>query len=132
MTLKVPNASEQTMLENILNITAPQDLVLKLYTNNVTPGDADTVATYTEAAGNGYADVDLDSGDWTITPGNPSLAEQPQQVFTFTGNLGNVYGYFIVEAVSGKLKWAERFTDGPYNIVNNGDQVKVTPKFTLG
>ncbi len=132
MTLKVPNASEQTMLENILNITAPQDLVLKLYTNNVTPGDADVVGDYTEAAGNGYADIDLDSGDWTITPGNPSSAEQPQQTFTFTGNLGNVYGYFIVEAVSGKLKWAERFTDGPYNIVNNGDQIKVTPKFTLG
>lgn len=132
MTLKVPNASEQTMLENILNITAPQELVLRLFTNDKVPADGDTAADYTEAAGNGYAAININHASWVITPGNPTVAVYPQQTFTFTGALGNVYGYYLAEAVSGKLKWAERFTDGPYNIVNNGDQIKVTPRFTLG
>lgn len=126
MSLVVPNAAEDVILQNILNKTAPQTLLLKLYTNNITPAETDTEATYTEAVGFGYAAISLTPASWTITPGAPSNAAFPQQVFTFTGNLGNVYGYFVVETTSGKIKWAERFTDGPYNIVNNGDQIKIT------
>jgi hypothetical protein len=48
-----------------------------------------------------------------------------QQTWTFTGALGNVYGYYTTRASSGDLVYAERFTDGPYNIVNNGDQIKL-------
>jgi hypothetical protein len=43
----------------------------------------------------------------------------------------NVYGYFVVQTTSGILLWAERFSDGPYPIANNGDQIKVTPRFEL-
>ena len=31
-----------------------------------------------------------------------------------------------VRATSGRIAYAERFSDGPYNIVNNGDQIKIT------
>lgn len=130
MALVVPNAAEDLALQNWLNKTAPQTCVLKLYTNNITPSETDTEATYTEAAGFGYASVTLTPAGWTITPGAPSEAAFAEQTFTFTGALGNVYGYFVVETTSGKIKWAERFTDGPYPINNNGDQVKVTPKHT--
>jgi hypothetical protein len=131
MALLVPNAAETIMLANFLNKTAPQDLTLKLYTNNVTPAEADTEASYTEAAGNGYAAVDLVAANWVLTGGAPSSAAYPQVTYTFTGALGNVYGYFVVQKVSGKLMWAEKFTNGPYNIQNNGDQIKVTPNITL-
>lgn len=126
MALLVPSAAEDVMFQNILNITAPQTLKLKLYTNNYTPVEGSTEANFTEAAGNGYADVSLTPGNWVITPGNPSSADYPQVTFTFTGNLGNVYGYYVVQTTSGKIMWAELFTDGPYNIVNNGDQIKIT------
>jgi hypothetical protein len=131
MTLLVPNGAEQDALENFLNKTAPENLILKLYTNNITPGETDTAATYTEATGNGYASIALTAANWVITPGAPTEAAYPEATYTFTGALGNVYGYFVVGATSGKIKWAERFTGAPYVISNNGDQIKITPKITL-
>lgn len=131
MPLLVPNASEATMLEAILNKTAPQNLVLRLFTNNVTPGEADVAAAYTEATGNGYAAQNLTAGSWTTVAGAPTEATHPEMTFTFTGALGNVYGYYVTQATSGLLMWAERFTGAPFNIANNGDQIRVTPKLTL-
>lgn len=128
--LTLPQNGEGDLLAYAVNKSAPQDLVLRLFTTNVTPGNTDTAATYTEAAGNGYAPITLTGANWTVTEGAPSEAAYPQQVFTFTGALGNVYGYYLTRATSGKIAWAERFSDGPYNIVNTGDQIKVTPKFT--
>lgn len=130
MALVVPNTGEQDMLEAFLNKTAPENLTLKLFTSNTTPGETDTAATFTEASGNGYAAVALTAANWTVTQGAPTSAVYPEQTFTFTGALGNVYGYYIVGTTSGKLKWAERFTNGPYNIATNGDQIKVTPTIT--
>jgi hypothetical protein len=130
MTLLVPNQGEDIALKALVNHTAPQNLVLRLFTNNYTPVETTTEADVTEASGNGYAAITLTGGSWTFTPGAPSLAEYAQQTFTFTGALGNVYGYYLTQVTSGKLVYAERFTDGPYNIVNNGDQIKITPKIT--
>ena len=131
MALLVPNAAEDVMLQNILNKTAPQNGVLKLYMNNYTPVEGSTEANFTEASGFGYTSVTLPGASWVITQGNPTSASYPQQTFTFTGALGNVYGYYITQVTSGFILWAERFTDGPYNIVNNGDQIKITPVVTL-
>lgn len=131
MTLLVPNNGEGDMLAYAVNKSAPENLVLRLFTNNVTPAEGDTAASYTEAAGNGYAAITLTGANWVITEGAPSDASYAQQTFTFTGALGNVYGYYLTRATSGRVAWAERFTDGPYNVVNNGDQIKITPRITL-
>lgn len=131
MTLLVPNASEVIIMENFLNKTAPQDLVLKLYSSNTTPAETDTVAAYTELSGGGYSDIDLVAANWIVTPGNPTSAAYPEQTFTFTGAAGNVYGYYVVQAVSGALMWAERFTNAPLNIQNNGDEIRITLQITL-
>lgn len=131
MALVVPNGSEVTILENILNKVAPQNLVLRLYTNNLTPDETNVAADFTEAVGNGYASVALTAASWVITPGEPTEAAYPEVVFTFTGALGNVYGYYVTEAVSGKLKWSERITSAPFVAAANGDQLKIVPKITL-
>lgn len=131
MTLVVSNSSEQTMLELLLNISSPEDLVLRLYSNNVTPSEADVAGTYTEVTGGGYASVTLVPANWGITPGDPTQALHPEIIFTFTGSIGNVYGYFLTQVTSGDLMWAERFTNGPFNITTNGDQIKVTLSITL-
>jgi hypothetical protein len=53
------------------------------------------------------------------------------QVWTFTGALGNVYGYYITDAAETTLLWAERFTGAPFNVQNNGDTITVTLQLTL-
>ena len=126
MALLLPNQGEGIALEALVNKTAPQNLVLRLYKSNTTPGETDTEATYTEADFTGYSALTLTGGSWTTGTGTVSYAQQ-----TFTSSAGsqnqNVYGYYLTQATSGKLVWAERFSDGPCNIVNNGDEIKVTP-----
>ena len=128
MPLLFPDQGENIALESIVNKTAPQNLILRLYTSNTTPGESDTEATYTEASGSGYSAITLTGSSWNAASGGS--ISYAQQTFTFTGALGNVYGYFLTQASSGKLVLAERFSDGPYNIANNGDQIKITPTIT--
>lgn len=132
MTLRVPNVGEVVALKNLLNHTAPENQVLKLFKSNTTPADTDTASTYTEADFTGYSNKNLTGTSWTVTSGDPTVADYAQQTFTSTAGSQNqsVYGYFIVQATSGILLWAERFTDGPYVIVNNGDEIRVTPRIT--
>lgn len=131
MTLLVPNNGEGDALEYFVNKSAPQNLVLRLNTNNITPAETDVAGSYTEAAGNGYGAITLTGASWNApSEGAPTEITYAQQTFTFTGALGNVYGYYMTRASSGRIALAERFTDGPYNIQNNGDQIKITPKIT--
>lgn len=108
-----------------------KNLTIKLYATNVTPADTDTAGSYTVATGGGYADKTLTNGSWTVTVANdPSDAVYAEQVWTFTGALTTnpiIYGYYILDA-DGVLVWAEKFGTS-FTPANNGDQVKVTPKF---
>jgi hypothetical protein len=132
MTLFVPQASEVTFLKHVLNNLAATDPILKLYVNNVTPGEANVAADFTEMSTQGYAAKTLAGASWSFTAANPSHADFAQQTWTFDGTGGStvVYGYFIVKTTSGLLLWAEKFTDGPYTIVNSGDAIKCTPILT--
>lgn len=123
MTLVVPDGGEDIILAYVVNKDSPEDLVLRLFTNNITPGESDEVGDYTEASGNGYASIELAGASWTVSGG----ASYAQQTFTFTGALGDVYGYYMTRKTSGELVWAERFSGAPFNIANNGDQIKITP-----
>jgi len=129
--LLVPNNGEGDMLSFIVNKSSPENLVLRLFTNDVTPSEADTAATYTEAIGSGYSAITLTGASWTITEGSPSTASYAEQTFTFTGALGNVYGYYLTRATSGRIAFAERFSAAPFAIATNGDQIKVTVQITL-
>jgi hypothetical protein len=130
MALVVPNASEVLMLEYILNKTAPQDLTVRLYDNDITPDESTTELTLNEVAGNGYAPKILTAANWDITPGNPSEAVyNVEQVFTFTGAAGNIYGYYVTRT-GGELMWAERFTGGPFDVQVAGSEIRITLRFT--
>jgi len=131
MTLLVPNVGEVIIMENFLNKTAPQDLRLKLYSSDTTPAETDTDATYTETVGGGYADIAITAATWTVVGGNPTTGSYPEETFAFTGAAGNVYGYYVVQETSGDLMWAERFTNAPLNIQNNGDEIRITLQITL-
>lgn len=133
MPLVLPNNGEGDILAAAVAKAAAENLVLRLYTSNTTPAETDTTATYTEATFTGYAAITLTPASWVITEGAPSDATYPQQTFTSSADQAaqSVYGYYLTRVTSGRLAWAERFPNGPYVIANNGDNVKVTPKFTL-
>ena len=133
MALVAPNVGVQEILRRALNYSATGDVKLKLYQSNTTPGETDTTSTYTEATFTGYAEKTLTGASWTVTNADPSEASYAEQTFTSSAGSQNqaVYGYYVTNSAGTVLLWAERFTDGPYTIVNNGDAIKVTPKITL-
>ena len=135
MAIVLSDVGADEFLAIILNDTRTgTGFVLRLFTNSITPADTDVVGAYTEASGSGYAAKTLAKSGWTITTGNdPSDGVYAQQTFTFTGPLAGsatVYGYYVTDTTGAILLWAERFPASltPYN---NGDNVKVTPKFQL-
>lgn len=131
MSVVIPNQGEKIALEALVNKTAPQDLKLKLFKNNYSLVEGTTEANLTEADFTGYAEKSLAGSSWNAaTTGDPSYIDYAQQTFTSSAGSQNqaVYGYYLVQGTSGKLVWAETFSDGPYTIVNNGDTIKVTPR----
>jgi hypothetical protein len=105
--------------------------VLRLYSYNQTPAKTDVAGDYTEVSGNGYAAETLTPADWILTPGDPSSAAYPQVTFAFSGAAGNVYGYYVTRATTGDLMFANRFSNAPINIANNGDEIRITLTITL-
>lgn len=129
-TIVVPDVGEGIALQYIVNKDTPEDLVLKLYKSNTTPAETDTAATYTTADFTGYSNAPLTGASWSVTTGAPSHADYAQQTFTSSAaqTAQDVYGYFMIRTTSADLMLAERFTDGPYTIANDGDAIKITPR----
>jgi hypothetical protein len=126
MALVTSNEGEVAMLTLIM----ASNPVLHLYTNNVTPGATDTVATYTEEDDASYAEVTLSSGSWTIEPsGGEGTAPYPQQAISIATTT-TIYGYFVTNTAGTTLLWAERFSS-PATYGTEGGTVNVNPKFTL-
>lgn len=111
-----------------LSDQSPRNLVLKLFTSNTTPAETDVpaVTRYFEPYGigntnaYGYAPTTgypqcvnnrsdqtytsqtgilLNGSRWTIAQvGSGTTATYPEQTFTFTGDAGDVYGYYVTRA----------------------------------
>lgn len=111
-----------------LSDQSPRNLVLKLFTSNTTPAESDvpSVTRYFEpygigntnsygyAAYTGYPYCVNNRGDQTYTSqtgillngsrwrinqvGSGTTATYPEQTFTFTGDAGNIYGYYVTRA----------------------------------
>jgi hypothetical protein len=107
-------------------------LNLKLFTNDITPAEADVVGAYTEATFTGYAAAVMASADWTISGTTPTAAVAAQKTFASTAAqaLQNVYGWYMTTATDNELVQAFRFTDAPRPIQNDGDQILVIVRLT--
>jgi hypothetical protein len=104
----IPNVEEGRILANYVR----NDISCRLYSNNYTPLDSSTLANFTSVAGGGYAAITLDSGDWTTTLGDPTQIVHAEIEYTFTGATtapSTVYGYYLVDTVTGLMIGAERF-----------------------
>ena len=130
MALNFPDTGENLALEMIVNKTAAQNLIIRLYKNNITPSDTDTAGTYTEAVFPGYAAITLTGASWNAAAAG-SIAYSAQQTFTCSGAAtDDIYGYYVVQSASGTLLYSERDGSAPFAVRVSGDAIKITP--TIG
>jgi hypothetical protein len=134
MAIYVPDEGAASFLANSLNSSFPaggDDLTLKLFCNNLTLDDADTAATFVEAAGGGYSAKILSAGSWVDSVvGGIAQVAYPTQTFTFTGPLTTnttIYGYYVIDA-DGTLKFADLFTEG-VEPTDAGNYINITIAF---
>src|SRR5574338_390456 len=107
MALNVPDVGENLAVGCLVNKLTPENPVLRLFKNNITPADTDTAATYTEADFTGYAAITLTGSSWGA-PSGGSIS-YAQQTFTCSGaGSTTIYGYYLTQATSGILMWSER------------------------
>lgn len=112
---------------------------LCLFTNNHTPADTDTVASYTEAAGGGYAAISLTLASATVSiVGGIAQIAWGDQTFTFTGEMtgqASAYGYFIKDSttlITAEMRLDSQGAASPVKPTQNGDSYKVVaPKMQL-
>lgn len=136
--LVVNNRTKLRMLTNF--IRGPlnnRTLRLKLYSNNFTPVTTSMVGDLTETTGGGYTDKILGASDWefmmaqSLTGYKYALGKTAfQQVFNFSSTGATVYGWYVTDAGSGDLLFAERFANVPF-ISQENSFVRFTPNITL-
>lgn len=133
MALKVPNEGELQLLDKMLKdaLTVDENYILKLYRTDVTPGDTDTSASYTEANFTDYAAKTLTRAGWYAAAANGGVAESSYATQSWTcGASGNtVFGYWVEGATSTDVLWSEKF--GTARTLDDGDVLNLTLKFSL-
>lgn len=122
-------------LRYLVNKVKPDDLVLRLFKNDVCPAEAMDASAYEEAGFPGYYAVPLDGRQWAVSDGPEAVAEYAQQAFTRAraraGEVEKVYGYYLTRASTGRVAWAERF-EAPAEMAHADDRILVTPRIALG
>jgi hypothetical protein len=142
MSLVVPNISDVLMLQYIVNMigqdggAAPSggQRLLRLFTNNLTPGKTtDLAANITEAtAPTGYVPYTMLGSGWTTTSSfGVNSAVYSEHTFSFTTGV-TIYGYYVT-TIEGtpRLLWVERFSTAPYTLPAGGGEIAISPRFTL-
>lgn len=136
MAIVVPNEGSIELLEKMIKraLSTDEDYTLKLYANDYTPVSTTTAADFDEPVFTGYASKTLTRAGFdtavTMVNGDAYIEYATEQVWAVGAVGDTVYGYFIEGATSGKVLWAERLPESAN--VANGDEIKITPSFTLG
>lgn len=133
MPLVVPDVGEVELLDKMLKdaLTVDESYTLKLYSNNYTPVQGSTAASFTESTFTSYAAKTLTRAGWTAatTVSNKASASYAQQSWTCGTTGGTVYGYYVIGTTSTVVLWAELFPVARVLAVN--DVLNLTPVFTL-
>ena len=108
----------------ILSLLIQQPLTLRLFRNEISPAGDETPLDFDEVTGGGYKAVPLITAAWVIE-GN--LAKYPPVTFVFTGQVGQVNGYYVTLG-SDEVLFAESFGDTAPFIRTAGDEIEVTPR----
>lgn len=120
-----PDEGLVRMLERLIT----DDVRYHLFTNNVTI-DRDTVlADLTEqTGGTGYATVDVELADWTLSGVTSHVGSlmAPPISFTPAGGDWTLYGYYVTDVAGSELLWAANFDGAPITQLD-GDPLLITP-----
>lgn len=104
----------------LLQQLAANNLKMHLFTNNISPSRATTLAGLTEATWTGYAVVTLASGSWVSlgVGGNVGTLAYPAVTFSNT-SAGSVtaYGFYITDNAVTKLLCVGLFDGSPVTLV---------------
>ncbi len=118
----IPLVAKEEGLRYFLGKAQPEIMVLRLFVNDIDPGEHDASEHYHEAKGYGYEPIELHAGKWEVIA---NKGFYPTQTFKLGGPMGKVTGYFLTRKKSGRLVIARKFEDGPYVIRMPGDCIDV-------
>ena len=131
MTLSAPTVGEVVLLQYLVNLAAPTNLVLHLYTNDPSITSSITMASLSEATATGYNPITLVGASWTTTtPAGLGTAVYSEVTFTYTTAV-SVYGYYVTSTNSATLLWLERFSGAPFTLPTGGGTIGISPKVSL-
>lgn len=108
--------------ERVLALVTSRELLLKLFTNDITPAAGDTANRYVEPR-YGYTHKTLSPTHWHPAPNGMMY---PEQTFTFSEKIGDVYGAFLVFKNTGELLGVERFGEHPIMIPTSAHKLIVS------
>lgn len=140
---RLVNQGETLALNLLVNAESLEDVVLRLFKNDVESGlsaaqkEALTEADFTEADFTGYAAVTLvgdgggASNEWTATPGDPGEITHAEVVFASTASQAaqQIFGWYLTRVTGGELVMYD-YLNAAVTIENDGDQIRITPKLT--
>jgi hypothetical protein len=138
MTLVFVNEGEVIALEYLVNRDAPEDLVLRLFQNDVTSGltatqiEALTETDMTEADFTGYSAITLTGASWTAGSGDdPSDIGFAEQEFTSSADQTQqtIFGYYYTRATGAEMVAFEYF-DASVTVEFENDVIRITPNIT--
>lgn len=133
MPLVVPtNMGEILMLQYIVGLANASSPAMHLFSNDYTPDNAATIASFIPCTSSGYYGITLVSTNWTTSvSGSVTTALFSQQTFTFNTN-AVAYGYYVTSTSPGvNLLWAERFSGAPFQIPTGGGTISISARLTL-
>jgi len=125
---------EETILQN-LSLFNSGDVEIGLYQNNYTPVITSGAGDFTPASFGGYSGTIVMTG-WTASGGGwvtpRYIITHPDVVWTADGTSTNtIYGYYVLDGVSGDLLWAERRSGGGVVMgLASGQTYVVQPRYS--
>jgi hypothetical protein len=123
--------TKEGQMEN-LKLILSKNLVLRLFENDIKPDYFNSLNDFKEANGGGYTPKILNASKWKFGfEANVPIAAYPQEVFSFVGPVGLIFGYFITDTNNRLVRWAYRFDDGPYEVLRMGDTIEVIARTRL-
>jgi len=106
-----------------------RDCTIRLFVNDHTPTDEDTLDNYIEANFPGYAPIATKFDDWQVSG---LVLNYPPQLFQLTADLDTrvtVYGWLL--ARGNDFVMGHRDAKAPHKLMNKGSVIKV-PNVTIG
>jgi hypothetical protein len=127
----MPTTTKEGHMEN-LKLILSKNLVLRLFENDIKPDYYSTVSDFKEVNGGGYTPKVLNASKWKFgfVEDIPAAA-YPEQLFVFTGPIGLIYGFYLTDGNGKVVRMAERFADGPYEVLRMKDNITVVARVRL-